>query len=112
MGKSFKKHNLPASIIVTLVAAANFSLAEGTFKSYGTAERHIIRCEKDTKVKMRFPFGERETLNYIGWLVDTRKVSAKTVEKYLSAGRCASFREPKSNRRAIRQGGDNVFMYY
>ena len=84
---------MPASVIVTLVAAANFSLAEGTFKSYGTAERHIIRCEKDTKVKMRFPFGERETLNYIGWLVDTRKVSAKTVEKYLSGIRFVHIKE-------------------
>ena len=82
--RSFKKHNLPATIVVALVAAANFSLATDTFKSYRTAERHIIRCEKETKVKLRFPFGEKETLTYIGWLINSRKVSAKTVEKYLS----------------------------
>ena len=91
--RSFKKHNLPASIIVALVAASNFSLAEGTFKSYKTAERHIIKCENDTKVKMRFPFGEKETLTYIGWLIGVRKVSAKTVEKYLSGIRFVHIKE-------------------
>ena len=39
---------------------------------------------KETKVRLRFPFGERETLTYIGWLADSRKVSAKIIEKYLS----------------------------
>ena len=58
--RSFKKHNLPASIMVALVAAANFSLAEGTVKSYGTAERHIIRCQEETKVELSFPFGKRK----------------------------------------------------
>ena len=91
--RTFKHHNLPASIIVALVAASNFSLAEGTFKSYRTAERHIIRCENDTKVKMRFPFGERETLTYIGWLIKERKVSAQTVEKYLSGIRFVHIKE-------------------
>ena len=75
------------------MAAANFSLAEGTFKSYGTAERHIIRCENDTNVKLRFPFGEREILTYIGWLINTRKVSARSVEKYLSGIRFAHLKE-------------------
>ena len=91
--RTFKKHNLPASVIVALVAAANFSLAAGTFKSYGTAERHIIRCEKETKVKMRFPFGDKETLTYIGWLIGSRKVSAKTVEKYLAGLRMVHMKE-------------------
>ena len=91
--RSFKKHNLPASIVVALVSAANFSLAAGTFKSYGTAERHIIRCEKETKVKLRIPFGERETLTYIGWLINNRKVSSKTVEKYLAGLRMVHMKE-------------------
>ena len=91
--RSFKKHNLPASIMVALVAAANFSLAEGTVKSYGTAERHIIRCQEETKVELSFPFGEKEILTYIGWLIDSRKVSAKTVEKYLSGIRLAHMKE-------------------
>ena len=69
---------------MALVAASNFSLAEGMFKSYRTAERHIITCESEMKVKMRFSFGEKETLTYIGWLIGVRKFSAKTVEKYLS----------------------------
>ena len=83
-GISFKKYKLPSSIVSALVTAVNHSLAEGTFKSYKTAERHITRCEKETKVKLRFPFGEKEILTYIGWLVACRKVSVSTIEKYLS----------------------------
>lgn len=73
----------------TLVTAANYSLAKTTWKSYQTAENHIKKCEKQTGVKLRFPFGNRETLTYIGWLLEVRKVSASTVEKYLSGIRLA-----------------------
>ena len=33
--------------------------------------------------------GKRETLTYVGWLLDVRKVAASTVEKYLSGVRLA-----------------------
>ena len=69
--------------------AANHSLAKTTWKSYQTAENHIKKCEKYTGIKLRFPFGNRETLTYIGWLLTVRKVSAGTVEKYLSGIRLA-----------------------
>ena len=82
--KSFEKYKLPPSIVTTLINAANHSLALGTWKSYKTAEQHILRLEKDTGVKMRMPFGTKETLVYIGWLKDARKVAAATIEKYLS----------------------------
>jgi hypothetical protein len=91
--RSFNNHNLPANIMVALVASAIFSLAEGTAKSYGTAESHIIRCQEETKVNLSFPFREKEIVTYIGWLIDKRKVSAKTVEKYLSNIRLAHLKE-------------------
>ena len=90
---SFKKYKLPPSIVTALITAANHSLAEGTFKSYKTAEKHILRCEKDTKVKLRFPFGEKEVLTYVGWLATKRKVSVSTIEKYLSGIRLAHIKE-------------------
>ena len=92
-GRSFQKYKLPTTVVSALITAANHSLAQGTFKSYKTAERHILRCEKEMKVKLRFPFGEREVLTYIGWLITYRKVSVKTVEKYLSGIRLAHIKE-------------------
>ena len=65
-GRTFQKYKLPPKVVSVLITAANHSLAQGTFKSYKTAERHIIRCEKDMKVKLRFPFGDKEVLTYIG----------------------------------------------
>ena len=87
--KTFAKYRLPPSIVTALVSAANHSLAKSTWKSYQTAENHIKKCEKETGIKLRFPFGTKETLTYIGWLLKVRKVSAKTVEKYMSGLRMA-----------------------
>jgi hypothetical protein len=41
---------------------------------------------------LRFPFKTKETLTYIGWLLEFRKVSASTVEKYMSGIRLAHLR--------------------
>jgi hypothetical protein len=81
---TFDKYKLPPSIVTTLISAANHSLAQTTFKSYKTAERHILRLEKELGIKMRMPFGTSETLLYIGWLKNTRKVAVGTIEKYLA----------------------------
>ena len=83
--KSFKNYKLPPSIVSTLIKAANHSLSKNTMKSYSTAERHILRMEKDTGISLRMPFGPKETLAYIGWLANERKVAVGTIEKYLSA---------------------------
>ena len=68
-----------------LVSAGNHSLAKNTWESYRTAERHIQRCEADTRVKIRFPMDDRMILAYVGWLMSVRKVSAASIKKYLSA---------------------------
>ena len=87
--KTFEKYRLPPSIVMTLVSAANHSLASATWKSYKTAENHIKKCEKETGIRLRFPFKTKETLTYIGWLLTSRKVRACTVEKYMSGIRLA-----------------------
>ena len=86
---AFKSYGLPTSIVLALVEASNHSLSKNTWKAYNTAERHISRCEKDTKVKLRMPFGVKETLTYIGWLRSVQKVQAVTIEKYMSGIRVA-----------------------
>ena len=82
--RTFGNYKLPASIVTTLISAANHSLAKTTFKSYKTAENHILRIERDLGMKMRMPFGTRETLLYIGWLKNERRVAVGTIEKYLA----------------------------
>ena len=52
-----------------------------------------MRVEKDTGIKLRLPFGTTETLLYIGWLKDVRKVSVGTIEKYLSGIRLMHLKE-------------------
>lgn len=79
--------------MTALIGAANHSLAKNTWSSYKTAERHILRVEKDTGIKLRLPFGTTETLLYIGWLKDVRKVSVGTIEKYLSGIRLMHLKE-------------------
>ena len=90
--KSFKSYGLPPSIVLTLIEAANHSVSHNTWKSYKTAERHIKRCETETGVKLRLPFGVKETLTYIAWLRRDRKVKSTTVDKYLSGIRMVHLR--------------------
>ena len=65
---------VPTSIVTALTMAANHSLAKNTWGSYQTAARHISRCEQFTGVRLRVPFGTVETLTYIGYLREVRKV--------------------------------------
>ena len=54
-------------MVTALVGASNQSLALNTWSSYRTAENHLIQCEKDTGIKMRFPMDDREMglLNFV-----------------------------------------------
>ena len=77
-------------MVIPLVETANHALAKTSWKSYGTAERHIDRVQKMTGVRMTFPFGIKQTLAYIGYLLAPRDkggrgLQGKSVEKYLSA---------------------------
>ena len=89
--KSFP--GVPTSIVTSLMMAANHSLAKNTWSSYKTAERHVARCEAYTGIRMRIPFGPVETLTYIGYLREVRKVAASTVEKYMSGLRVLHLKE-------------------
>ena len=81
---SFANYKLPPTIVNALVSAGNNSLALNTWETYKTAERHLLRCEVDTGVKMRFPMTDRMVLAFVGWLISVRKVGAASIKKYLS----------------------------
>jgi hypothetical protein len=85
--RSFANHRLPTSIVTALVNASNMSLSLNTWSSYGTAERHLLRFEQDTGVKIRFPMNDCMILGFVGWLRVKRKVSAVSIKQYMSGVR-------------------------
>jgi hypothetical protein len=74
----------PTSIITALTEAMNFSLAANTWKLYAAVERHVERIRKEMGVRLTFPFSLESIVTFIGYLLDVRKVSGVTVNKYLS----------------------------
>jgi len=70
-----------------LEAAGDFSLARSTWNTYETAERMILRCSKDIGRKIEYPMSDSDILEFVGWLLNKRKVKAKTVDSYLAGVR-------------------------
>ena len=63
----------------TLTEAANMAISKNTKSQYSTAMKHIERCAIYTNTVMNLPFTLTMTLNYVGFLLDIRKVSSNTV---------------------------------
>ena len=85
--ENFIKLNVNERYTETLAAATNMALAEETKAQYRTAIRHIERAAQILNTDMSLPFNITKTLNYVGYLLEDRKVSSKTVSQYLSAVR-------------------------
>ena len=76
--------NLPEEVKNRLSEIGSFGLARGTWSSYRTAERQLLRCQKERKTDMSLPLTQEKTLIFIDWLINDRKVKAATVKSYLS----------------------------
>ena len=63
------------------------AIAENTKSQYKTAVRHIDICATTLNTDMRLPFTISKTLNYVGYLLEDRKCSSKTVAQYLAGVR-------------------------
>ena len=81
---TFKSHNIPHSLISSLVDSANRGISTNTQRSYKSAINHIKRVEDYSGKKLKFPFDISSTLTYIGYLLTVRKVGSSSVDKYLS----------------------------
>ena len=88
----FVTQGVPLVLAGCLEALGNFSLAKSTWSTYSTAENHVAACNADMNTTLSFPFSVGHLLTYIAWLVDRRKVRAKTVQVYLSGLRMAHLR--------------------
>ena len=60
------------------------AISENTKSQYKTAFNHVERCALFTGQDMGFPFNLTKTLNYVGFLMEVRKVSSNTINQYLS----------------------------
>ena len=76
--------DMPDSVKENLVRLGNLSLSQKTWSSYKTAERMLLKCQKDRKIKIELPISSRDTMIFIDWLVTDRALSAATVNSYLS----------------------------
>jgi len=68
----------------SLARLINQGLSQKTWSSYRTAERMWRTCEKENKVRMELPWGQKETLLFTDWLLTDRQVSAATANAYLA----------------------------
>lgn len=87
--QTFSGLSIPEALVPSLIGAANHSLAANSHRSYKTAVNHIGRVEEAMGVQLTFPFSLTSTLTYIGYLLTERKVSAATIDKYMSGLRMA-----------------------
>ena len=51
----------------------------------------MYSCEVAMGVRLNFPFGTKEVLTYVGYLLKERKVARATIEKYLSGIRYSHY---------------------
>jgi len=65
----------------------NLGLSQKTWSSYKTAERMWRRCELESGNKLELPWGQQQTLFFLSWLLEDRKVSAATASSYLAGVR-------------------------
>jgi hypothetical protein len=68
----------------SLAELGNMGVAKSTWNSYKSAKQLVLKCQKETGIKMELPFGEREILIFIDWLARRRNLKGSTINCYLS----------------------------
>jgi len=68
----------------SLAIILNHSIAKGTWSTYKTVGRMLLKCQLDTKTRMDFPLDVKKIIIFTYWLFNTRKVTANTANTYLS----------------------------
>ena len=58
--------------------------SKATKDQYMTAVKHIGRAEKELGIELNLPWNVGQTLNYVGFLLEKRNCSSKTVGSHLS----------------------------
>ena len=87
------KHDLPDNMATWMAETANMALTQNTKSNYQTVKNNIQRCSDLMGKDLSFPWDTSKTLCFVGYLLHTRKVKAKTVNCQLSGVRMAHIEE-------------------
>ena len=85
----FNNWNIKPELSKLLSDRANKGIAQNTWKQYKCVFNHIKKCEAYLGMPMDLPFDLEKTLSFIGYLIQERNCSSKTIHCYLSAVRMA-----------------------
>ena len=107
---TFVRAGLSYSLTEALVNACNNGLAEGTWRGYRSAKKHLEECSRYTGVRMGFPLHENQTLCLIAYLYAVKGLKGTTIDNILSAvrmlhltqGHAAPFLRPAAVQLAIK----------
>ena len=80
----FEGLNISESTKEVLIEAGNHGLARSTWSTYNTAERMLATCSKQRQRRMELPLSKEDLLEFIGWLIEVRKLKAGSINSYLS----------------------------
>lgn len=83
----FQHMDLPENVKNSLAELGNFGVARSTWSTYKTAERLLLMCQNDCKVKFSWPLVTENTLLFVHWLITVRGVKEGTVNSYLAGVR-------------------------
>lgn len=89
----FTKHNISFETARLMADRANMALANNTKSNYRTVKNNISHCEDVMKCDLSFPWDAGKTLQFLAYLLFTRKVLAKTANCQLSGVRMAHLEE-------------------
>ena len=75
---------LPQDIAESLASLGNLGVAKSTWNTYKTAQTMLLKCEKETHIKMDIPLNNKQILVFIDWLARSRNLKGTTINSYLS----------------------------
>ena len=103
----FNQTRLPGHVKDKLATWVNHSKANGTWSTYRTAERMALLCQKETKTTFEWPMTTENTLLFVYWLIEERKLKVATVNSYLAGIRqvhiMKGLPEPKLREELVKQ---------
>ena len=80
---TFVRLGVPEYLAAGMETTGNFGVSQGTWKTYGTVDRHLKSCFNDTGRCASLPLEPADVLTFLAWLIN-RGVKATTVQVYLS----------------------------
>ena len=89
----FLHHEIPDDMASWMAETANMALSKNTKSNYQTVKNNIERCSKAMDKDLSFPWDVSKTLCFVGYLLHTRGVKAKTANCQLSGVRMAHIEE-------------------